>query len=173
MLFLTVPNKIEIIIENEFIIIKGPLGTKKKKKSKHILLNFDASTNKLWLLNSNLKEKHFYLSILNKLIWGVLKGFCVKLNIIGVGYIAVVNGHQLNLKLGFCHNILYTIPKGISIKILNQRLLTLAISGNDFQQINQVAAEIRSLRTVEPYKGKGIKYFNEIVKRKEGKKSSV
>ena len=81
MLFLTVPKNIEIIISEEFIIIKGPLGTKKKKKSKHIDLVFDNTTQKLWLLNTDLKEKHFYLSILNKLIWGVLKGFCVKLNI--------------------------------------------------------------------------------------------
>lgn len=149
------------------------MGQKKKKKSKHINLVFDNSTQKLWLLNTDLKEKHFYLSILNKLIWGVLKGFCVKLNIIGVGYKAVVEGNQLNLKLGFCHNILYSIPAGITIKVLNQKLLTLVISGNDFQQINQVAAEIRSLKPVEPYKGKGIKYFNEIVKRKEGKKTNV
>jgi large subunit ribosomal protein L6 len=75
--------------------------------------------------------------------------------------------------LGFCHNVLYEIPSGITVKVLNQKLLTIAIIGNDFQKINQVAAEIRALKPVEPYKGKGIKYQQEIVKKKEGKKTNV
>lgn len=136
-------------------------------------LFFDKTSNKLWFLNIDLKEKHFFLAILNKLIIGVLKGFCVKLNIVGVGYKAVVEKDLLTLKLGFCHNVLYKIPSGVVIKVLNQKILTLVIFGNDFQQINQVAAEIRMLKPVEPYKGKGIKYFNEIVKKKEGKKTNV
>jgi large subunit ribosomal protein L6 len=77
------------------------------------------------------------------------------------------------LKLGFSHNVIYQIPKNITIKILNQKTLTILICGNDFQQINQVAAEIRALKPVEPYKGKGIRYFNEIIKKKEGKKTNV
>jgi large subunit ribosomal protein L6 len=124
-------------------------------------------------LNENLKEKHFYLAILNKLILGVLKGFYFKLNIIGVGYKAFVEGKTLNLKLGFSHNIIYNIPENITVKVLNQKLLTLMVSGNDFQQVTQVAAQIRALKPAEPYKGKGIKYFNEIIKKKEGKKTNV
>jgi large subunit ribosomal protein L6 len=79
----------------------------------------------------------------------------------------------LKLKLGYSHLVTYEIPKDISIKILNQKLLTLVISGIDYQKVTQVAAEIRALKPVEPYKGKGIKYFDEIVKRKEGKKTNV
>jgi large subunit ribosomal protein L6 len=97
----------------------------------------------------------------------------MKLNIIGVGYKAFVEQNQLILKLGFSHNIIYKIPQDITIKILNQKLLTLLILGNDFQKVNQTAAEIRALKPAEPYKGKGIKYFNEIVRRKEGKKTNV
>ena len=85
----------------------------------------------------------------------------------------MIEEKNLILKLGYSHNIIYTIPADITIKVLNQRTLTLLIFGNDLQKVNQIAAEIRALRPVEPYKGKGIKYFNEIVKRKEGKKTNV
>ncbi len=173
MLSINIPKKIKITLTEDWIIIEGPLGIKKKKKSKKIELFFDENTNKLWLLNENLKEKHFYLAILNKLILGVLKGFYFKLNIIGVGYKAFVEGKTLNLKLGFSHNIIYNIPENITVKVLNQKLLTLMVSGNDFQQVTQVAAQIRALKPAEPYKGKGIKYFNEIIKKKEGKKTNV
>ena len=173
MLSLNIPKKIKINISEEFIIIEGPLGIKKKKKSKDLKFFFDTTTHKLWLLNQNDPQKHFYLSILNKIIFGVLKGFSIKLNIVGVGYKAMIEEKNLILKLGYSHNIIYTIPADITIKVLNQRTLTLLIFGNDLQKVNQIAAEIRALRPVEPYKGKGIKYFNEIVKRKEGKKTNV
>jgi large subunit ribosomal protein L6 len=149
------------------------LGTIIKKKSKTINLSFDTNMSKLCLLNDSLKQKHFYLAIINKIIFGVLKGFTKKLNIIGVGYKAVIENKRLVLKLGYSHNVLYNIPNEISIKILNQKTLTLLILGSDLQKVNQVAAEIRLLRPAEPYKGKGIKYFNENIKRKEGKKSNV
>ena len=173
MLSLNIPKKIKINISEEYIIIEGPLGIKKKKKSKDLQFFLDTSTNKLWLLNETDPKKHFYLAILNKLIFGVLKGFSIKLNIIGVGYKAIVEQKFLNLKLGFSHSLNYPIPKDITIKVLNQRTLTLLIIGNDLQKVNQTAAEIRALRPAEPYKGKGIKYFNEIVRRKEGKKTNV
>jgi len=99
--------------------------------------------------------------MLNKLISRLYKGYSIKLNLIGVGYKAFLENNKLSLKIGYSHHIYYEIPKDVIIKILNQKLLTLAIFGIDFQQITQVAAEIRFLKPVEPYKGKGIKYFNE------------
>jgi len=173
MLNLIIPQKISVLFTKKYFIIKGPLGLKKKKKSKYLYFYFDPYVRKLWFLNKNMKEKHFYLSILNKLIWGLVKGFSIKLNIVGVGYKAVVEKQVLSLKVGFNHYIFFKIPENISIKILNKKLLTLLIFGNDFQQVHQIAAEIRKLRPVEPYKGKGIKYFKEIVKKKEGKKTNV
>lgn len=175
MLFLKIPEKVNLIINEDSIVIKGPLGQKIKKKSKDITLFFDKTTRKLWFLKLNLKEnqKHFFLSILNKHIYGVLKGFSVKLNIIGVGYKAFLEESNLILKLGFSHNICYKIPQNIKIKIGTQKTVTLIIFGNDFQQVNQIAAEIRALKPTEPYKGKGIKYVNEIIKKKEGKKTHV
>lgn len=173
MLKLNVPAKINIEIFEDYILIQGPLGIKKKKKSKTLELVFDQNTRILWFLNATLKEKHFYFAIINKLILGVLKGFSVKLQIIGVGYKAFLENQQLILKLGFSHNVIYPIPKDVTIKILNQKIVTLVVLGNDFQKVNQIAAEIRFLKKAEPYKGKGIKYFDEIVKRKEGKKTNV
>lgn len=173
MLSLNIPRKIKINISENWIIIEGPLGIKKKKKSKNLHFFLDLKANKLWLSAINDLKKHFYLALLNRIIFGVLKGFSIKLNIIGIGYKAFIEEKILKLRLGFSHNILYTIPKDITIKILNQRTLTLLIIGNDLQKVNQTAAEIRNLRSVEPYKGKGIKYFNEIVKKKEGKKTNV
>lgn len=173
MLCINIPQKINIEIFDEYILIQGPLGEKKKRKSKELELIFDKTTHKLWILNSNLKEKHFYLSMLNKLILGVLKGFCIKLNIIGVGFKATIENNLLILKLGFSHNINYVIPENITVKVLNNKILTITIFGNDFQKVTQVAAEIRALKPVEPYKGKGIRYSNEIIKKKEGKKTNV
>jgi large subunit ribosomal protein L6 len=92
---------------------------------------------------------------------------------VGVGYKVFLDNQVLTLKLGFSHNTVYKIPPDIKVRILSQKLITLVIFGNDFQKVNQVASEIRALKPSEPYKGKGIKYFNEIVKRKEGKKTNV
>lgn len=173
MLSLNIPKNINIIVIEDYIQIEGPLGSIKKKKSKNMILYFDKTSNKLWFLNENTVEKHFYLAILNKLILGVWKGYSVKLNIIGVGYKAFLEDNLLILKVGFSHNISYKIPKDIKIKILTQKLLTIIIFGNNFQKVNQVAADIRLLKPIEPYKGKGIKYFKEIWKKKEGKKTNV
>jgi large subunit ribosomal protein L6 len=79
----------------------------------------------------------------------------------------------LSLKIGANHLIFYKIPKDVTIKILPKKLVTLVIFGNNFQKVHQIAAEIRALKPAEPYKGKGIKYFKEIVKRKVGKKTNV
>jgi len=95
------------------------------------------------------------------------------LNIIGVGYKVFLDKNQLTFKLGFSNNLIYKIPDDITIKLTSQKLITILILGNDYQKINQVAANLRALKPADPYKGKGIKYFNEIVKRKEGKKTNV
>lgn len=173
MLVLNIPQKVSITIADDWIIVKGPLGTKKKKKAQGIFLQVDNNARKIWLLNKTLKEKHFYFSMLNKIILGVLYGYCIKINIVGVGYKAVIEDSYLKLKVGFSHNVNYKIPSEISLKVLTQRLLTIVISGNDYQQVTQVAAEIRALKPAEPYKGKGIRYANEIIKKKEGKKTNV
>jgi large subunit ribosomal protein L6 len=102
-------------------------------------------------------------------IRGVSAGFTRNLEINGVGYRANLEGKNLNLQLGFSHDIKYPIPEGITIKV-GEKQTTISISGADKQKVGQVAAEIRALRKPEPYKGKGIKYDAEQIRRKEGKK---
>ena len=107
-------------------------------------------------------------SLLQNMVTGVDEGFSVNLEIIGVGYRAQVQGGDLVLQLGFSHEVKFAIPKGITIKC--ERPTMIAVSGADRQKVGQVAANIRAYRKPEPYKGKGIRYVDEYVMRKEGKK---
>ena len=101
------------------------------------------------------------------IVKGVSSGFEIKMDIVGVGYRAQMQGNELILSLGFSHEVRYPAPEGISISLEGQNQVT--ISGSDKQQVGQVAAEIRALRPPEPYKGKGVKYKGEQVRRKVGK----
>ena len=107
-------------------------------------------------------------TLVNNLVAGVTTGFTQKLEIQGVGYRAAVQGKVLNLQLGFSHDVPYAIPEGISI--VTEKPTMISVSGIDKQLVGQVAAEIRSWRPPEPYKGKGVRYEGEFVRRKEGKK---
>jgi large subunit ribosomal protein L6 len=106
-------------------------------------------------------------SLINNLITGVSKGFEKKLSIVGVGYKAALQGKVLNLALGYSHPINYDIPEGIAITV--ERPTAITVSGADKQLVGSVAAKIRSFRAPEPYKGKGIKYDDEVIRRKVGK----
>ena|SRR5215469_2163448 len=107
-------------------------------------------------------------TLVNNLVTGVTQGFSQKLDINGVGYRAAVQGKNLQLQLGFSHDVSYPIPQGISI--VCEKPTSITVSGIDKQQVGQVAAEIRGYRPPEPYKGKGVKYAEEYILRKEGKK---
>lgn len=107
-------------------------------------------------------------ALINNVVKGVSEGFTINLEINGVGYRAAVEGKNLKLQLGYSHDIDYPIPADVTMKC--DKPTTISISGRDKRQIGQIAAEIRSFRGPEPYKGKGIKYDNETILRKEGKK---
>ena len=107
-------------------------------------------------------------AVLSNLLTGVAEGYSKSLDITGVGYRASVQGKTLNLQLGYSHDIIYPIPDGIDIKCESQT--SIEVIGADKQVVGQVAAEIRSFRKPEPYKGKGIRYRGEQILRKEGKK---
>ena len=107
-------------------------------------------------------------TLVNNLVQGVSKGFAQQLEITGTGYRAAVQGKNLQLQLGYSHDIIYPIPPGIDIKCDKPTLVL--VSGIDKQKVGQVAAEIRGFRKPEPYKGKGVKYAEEKIRRKEGKK---
>jgi large subunit ribosomal protein L6 len=107
-------------------------------------------------------------TLVNNLVTGVTQGFSEKLEISGVGYRAAVQGKNLQLQLGFSHDVAYPIPAGINVVCEKPTMIT--VSGIDRQLVGQVAAEIRGYRPPEPYKGKGVKYAGEHIRRKEGKK---
>jgi large subunit ribosomal protein L6 len=107
-------------------------------------------------------------TLVQNMVDGVTAGFTEKLDIVGVGYRAAVQGKNLQLNLGFSHDVAYPIPEGI--QIVCEKPTAIAITGIDKQKVGQVAAEIRAYRRPEPYKGKGIKYADEFIQRKEGKK---
>ena len=107
-------------------------------------------------------------SVVNNLVTGVAEGFTRSLEINGVGYRAQVQGKDLVLQLGFSHEVRYPVPEGITVQCPDQTHI--AVSGADKQRVGQAAAEIRAFRPPEPYKGKGIKYADEYILRKEGKK---
>lgn len=107
-------------------------------------------------------------TLVSNLVTGVTTGFTQNLEITGVGYRAAMQGKKLQLNLGFSHEVLYEIPEGIEIKV--GKPTEISVSGLDKQKVGQVAAEIRSYREPEPYKGKGVKYAGEFIFRKEGKK---
>lgn len=107
-------------------------------------------------------------TLVNNMVVGVSQGYTVNLEINGVGYRAAVQGKELVLQLGYSHEVKYPVPEGIAIK--TEKPTAISVSGFDKQKVGQVAAEIRSFRGPEPYKGKGIKYETEVLLRKEGKK---
>src|SRR3954452_11078272 len=107
-------------------------------------------------------------ALINNMVTGVGAGFTRNLEINGVGYRAAVQGNNLNLQLGYSHDVVYPVPS--DVKIVCERPTAITITGADRQRVGQVAAEIRSFRPPEPYKGKGIKYADEVIRRKEGKK---
>ncbi|ACU78812.1 50S ribosomal protein L6 [Mycoplasma mycoides] len=168
---LQIPNGVEVkIAENNLITITGSKGTLSKQFSP--LIKIEVEENKLITKRLN-EQKHTKQlhgttnSLLQGMLTGVSEGFKKELQITGVGYKAAVNGSKLNLSLGYSHPVEFEIPKGVEIQAVKPT--ELVITGIDKQLVGQVAANIRAYRKPEPYKGKGIKYKNETIIRKEGK----
>ena len=166
-----IPQGVTIDVAGGVATVKGKLGTLKLPVSSHVEVKVEDG--KVWVKPlSESKEARVLWGTtranLRNLVQGVSAGYTKNLEINGVGYRAAVQGKNLQLQLGFSHDVLYPIPEGITIKC--EKPTSIAISGFDKQRVGQVAAEIRGYKRPEPYKGKGIKYDNETVLRKEGKK---
>lgn len=165
-----IPDNIEINIENLKISVKGPKG-----ELSHFIPDFiiiEQKTNTLQLKTKSKEKKlqalyGLYRSIINNMVVGVSKGFEKKLIINGVGYRSYLEDNQLVLNLGYSHPIYIKTPENISIKVENNTQIS--IHGINKQTVGEVAAKIRSMRPPEPYKGKGIKYIDEKIRRKIGK----
>jgi large subunit ribosomal protein L6 len=167
----TVPSGVTAQVTGQEVKVKGPKG-----ELKHVLA--DAMVAKLEnggieiAMREDTKEARalwgMSRTLVANLIAGVTEGFTKKLEITGVGYRAALQGQNLQLQLGYSHDIAYSIPQGI--QIVCPKPTEIVITGIDKQKVGQVAAEIRRFRPPEPYKGKGIKYAGEFILRKEGKK---
>ena len=170
---ISIPDKVKVALAGSNINIEGPLGKKSLsidletfeldiKDGKEISLKpkkIDQNTKRLWGMNR---------SLLNNAIIGASKGYEKTLELVGVGYRAALKGKQLNLQLGFSHDINFDIPDTVKITVEKQTIIK--INGVDKELVSKIAADIKSLKPVEPYKAKGIKEKGQFVLRKEGKK---
>lgn len=166
-----IPAGVEVTLNGQDIKVKGPVGELSRtihnevvisQEDGNLVTNVAAESRTAWAQAGTAR------ALINNMIIGVSKGYERKLILNGVGYRAKASGQVLNLSLGFSHPIDHTIPKGITVETPSQTEVVL--KGADKQVIGQVAANIRSYRKPEPYKGKGIRYDNEVVRRKEAKK---
>ena len=170
---ITIPEKVKVAIAGDILNIEGPLGKKSLnidlevfnldiKDGKEISIKpkkIDQNTKRLWGMNR---------SLINNAVIGSVKGYEKILELVGVGYRASIKGSQLNLQLGYSHDINFDIPDGI--KVVVEKQTTLKISGFDKQMVGSIASKIKTLRKIEPYKGKGIREKGQYVLKKEGKK---
>lgn len=165
------PSGVKVDIVGQEIQVTGALGMLVASFEKEVSIILEGAAVLVKPANDTTRARAMWglaRSIINNMVKGVSEGFIVRLEINGVGYRSAVDGEILTLFLGYSHEIKYAIPSGVNIKCEKPTLLV--ISGADKQKVGQVAAEIRSLRPPEPYKGKGIKYENEKIRRKQGKK---
>ena len=170
---ISIPEKVKVALTGNIINIEGPLGKKSLNidleifdlninEGKEISIKpkkLDQDTKRLWGMNR---------SLLNNAIIGITTGYSKTLELSGVGYRAALKGKQLNLQLGFSHDINFDIPEGVKISVEKQNIIK--ISGSDKQEVGSIASKIKSFRPPEPYKGKGIKEQGQYILRKEGKK---
>ena len=167
----TVPGGVTAAVNGQEVNVKGPKGELKHVLVDAIVAKLDKGGIEIAMREDTKEARAMWgmsRTLVANLIAGVTEGFTKKLEISGVGYRAAVQGANLQLQLGYSHDIAYPIPQGI--QIVCPKPTEIVVTGIDKQKVGQVAAEIRQFRPPEPYKGKGIKYAGEFILRKEGKK---
>ncbi len=166
-----IPGDVQVSIEGAMVTAKGKLGELSHRVSKTVSTSLEEGKVVVRPVDDSKTARAMWgttRSLLQSLVTGVSAGFSKQLEINGVGYRAAVQGSTLTLQLGYSHEFDYPIPEGITVTCAKPT--SISISGVSKQRVGQVAAEIRSFRPPEPYKGKGIKYLDEVILRKEGKK---
>jgi len=171
---IVVPEGVEVKISGDLVEVSGPLGKLTQKLYSKIRVT--KKDGKIFV--ERLSHSKYYRSLhglarslINNLVIGVTKGFRKELIITGMGYRAQLEGRVLNLQLGYSHPVRFPLPEGIEVKVEKQTQIM--VSGVDKQLVGEVAAKIRRFRPPEPYKGKGIRYVDEHIKRKVGKAAAV
>ncbi len=164
-----IPENVTVTVDGLHIGVKGPKGTLEREVHADVVLQMDAEQITIGVAN---EESWSFAgterSLINNMVLGVVNEFQKKLELVGVGYRAQVKGDKLSLNLGFSHDINFPIPGDLTIQTPSQT--EVLVSGIDKQKVGQAAAEIRAFRPPEPYKGKGVKYSDERIRRKEVKK---
>ncbi len=166
---ISIPSGVTITVDDDFVVVNGPKGELKQFTMPGIIVKVSEGT----LTVSRESEEKVHRSkhglmrtLINNMVVGVSQGFSKKLEVNGVGYKVALSGSDLKMSLGFSHEIIYKLPEGITAQVEQN---TITVSGISKQLVGQAAAEIRSFKKPEPYKGKGIKYSDERVLRKSGK----
>ncbi|MBV8745043.1 MAG: 50S ribosomal protein L6 [Xanthobacteraceae bacterium] len=166
-----IPSGVTATVEGQTVKVKGPKGALQVVLPDDVTAKMDKSSVKVDPRMETDRARAMWgtsRTLVANLMTGVTKGFESKLEISGVGYRAAVQGKNLQIALGYSHDVIYPIPEGISIA--TPKPTEVVVTGIDKQKVGQVAAEIRGFRKPEPYKGKGVKYAGEFIFRKEGKK---
>ncbi|NVM75901.1 large subunit ribosomal protein L6 [Duganella sp. SG902] len=168
---IAVPAGADVAISAQAITVKGPLGVLTQNLNGLVKVENNAGTLSFEPANDSREANAMsgtLRALVNNMVTGVTKGFEKKLNLVGVGYKAQAQGDKLNLSLGFSHPVVHAMPAGVTCATATPT--EIVIKGIDRQKVGQVAAEVRAYRAPEPYKGKGVRYSDEVVKIKETKK---
>ena len=173
-----IPEAVTIQFENNIINVKGKLGELSQEINPAITLNIDENTITLSRKNDQKENRSMhglYRALIYNMIHGVSEGYTKKLELIGVGYRAATNGQKLDFSVGFSHNIVFDIPQEIKVTAETEKGKSpvITLTSHDKQLLGAVASKIRSFRKPEPYKGKGIRYVDEYVRRKAGKTAAA
>ena len=160
---------VECTVNGEVVTVKGPKGSLSTTRPANVEVKVENSVLTLAVAGESMTMAGTLRALLNNMVVGVTTGFERKLELVGVGYRAAMQGKDLNLSLGFSHPVLFTPPAGITIETPTQT--EIVIKGTDRQVVGQAAAKIRAFRPPEPYKGKGVRYAGEQIALKEAKKA--
>ena len=167
----SVPANVEVNLSSSEVSVKGPLGKLQRSINSDVTVKHEGDTLLVKVANDSRQADAMsgtMRSLLANMVQGVTSGFEKKLSLVGVGYRAQAANETLNLTLGFSHPVVYKMPEGIKVETLSQT--EILIKGIDKQKVGQVAAEVRAFRKPEPYKGKGVRYADEVIVMKEAKK---
>lgn len=170
---IAIPKGVEIKVAGTQITVKGPKGTLHHELVPQVVVRIDNNEIHVELDQAHSDAGNFhglYRTLISNMVVGTSHGFETKLEMIGVGYRAAVQGHLLDLQIGFSHPTKLHIPEGVHVKV--EKNTAISITGADKQKIGQFAASVRAVRPPEPYQGKGIRYANEFVRKKAGKSAA-
>lgn len=171
---INIPKGVDVKVSNTEVTIKGPKGTLSQKLVPGVIVKIEDNHVIVSIDDNNEELNHFhglYRTLIQNMITGTTDGFEKKLEMIGVGYRAAVQGHSLDIQVGFSHPTKLEIPKGLTVKVDKNTLIM--ITGADKHLVGQFAATVRSKRPPEPYQGKGIRYVGEYVRKKAGKAAAA